>query len=128
MEKEKVTSKSIDVEIKKLELEIAQLWFDLAEKEKQKELLEELKSSESLGIDRYERPIYEGDIVRILTPSKKGPFKAAERAVVIGRSKRHPKRILIGLIGNAEINTNRESYNLEVTGNKNNIKNACERK
>ena len=113
------SSKSLDVEIKKLELEIAKLRLDLAEKEKQKELLEEFQTTESVGIDRHECPVFEGDIVKILTPSRKGSFKGVEHAVVIGRSKRHSQRVLIGKIEKPEVTTNRESYNLLVVTRKN---------
>ena len=117
MKTDEVSSKSLDVEIKKLELQIAQLRLDFSEK--QKELLEELQSTESLGIDWHEQPLREGDIAKILTPSRKGSFKGIYHAVVNGRSKWYTKRILIGKVDDLEVTTNRESYNLLVIKHKN---------
>ena len=119
MKTDSTTSRILDVKVKKLELEIAQLRLALSEKEKQKEELEALQTGESLGIDRREREIYVGDTVQILTPSRKGPFKGEKEAIVIGKSSRHERRILIGKIGDSETSTNRESYNLLVIAKEN---------
>ena len=86
---------NLDVEIQILELEIAKLRLGLAEKQKQKEVLQELQSSDSLGIDRHGQPIYTGDTVELLTLSRKGEFKGEDRAIVLGRSKGYTRRILI---------------------------------
>ena len=110
------TYKSLEIEIKELEVEIAKLRLNLAEKERKKELLKEQQGSDSLGIDRNERAIHKGDRVKLLTPSKAGPFKGETHAIVGGRSKRHPTRILIGKIGHASTTTNREPHNINVVG------------
>ncbi len=51
MKSENASSKTFDVEIKKLELEIARLQLDLAEKERQREVLQEKKGDNFIGID-----------------------------------------------------------------------------
>ena len=83
--------KSLDVEIKELEVQIAKLRLDLAEKERKKEILQEQRGSDSLGIDRNERSIHIGETVELLTSSKTGPFKGQTRAIVVGRLKRHSR-------------------------------------
>ena len=115
MKTEDISTKSIEVEIKELELQIARLELDLSKKQQERRDLHELQEKESIGFDRHERLIREGDTVRILTPSKSGPFKEETHAVVIGRSKRRLGRILIGKTDNVNITTNRESRNVEVT-------------
>ena len=64
---ENASSKALDVEIKNLELEIARLRLDLAEKERQKEVLQEKKGDNFLGIDQNKRQIYVGGTVELLT-------------------------------------------------------------
>ena len=117
------TEKSIEVEIKELELSIARLELDLSKKRKQRRDLQKQqekesiglkREKESIGLDRYERSIQEGDTVRILTPSRSGPFKGQTHAVVVGRSRRHSGRILIGIINDLKVTTNREAHNVQV--------------
>ena len=108
------TYKSLEIQIKELELEIAKLRLNLAEKEQKKERLREQQGSDSLGIDRNERAIQKGDKVQLLTPSKAGPFKGEKHAIVVGRSRRHPTRILISKIGDTSTTTNREPHNINV--------------
>ena len=115
MKAEGISTKSIEIEIKELELHIARLELDLSKKRQERRDLQELQEKESIGSDCHERLIREGDTVRILTPSKSGLFKGETHAVVIGRSRRHLGRILIGITDNLNITTNRESHNVEVT-------------
>ena len=111
----KASEKSIDIEIKELEVAIAELRLDLAEKERKKELLiQEKRNGDRLGIDKYEAPVHIGDRVKLHTPSKTGPFKGETHAIVLGMSKRMSKRILIGKIGQTSITTNRELHNVSV--------------
>ena len=118
MRTEDISSKDLDVKIKKLELETAQLLLELAKKERKKEVLEEQKETKSLGIDRSERQIYSGDTVEVLTSSQKGPFWGEKKAIALELSRRHTGRVIIGKISDIEIRTNREPHNLlVVTGN-----------
>ena len=108
------SNKSIDLEIKQIEVEIAKLHLEIAEKERKKELLQEQRGKNSLGIDKYEHSVHVGDKVKLHTPSNTGPFKGETHAIVVGRSKRHSRRILIGKIGNTQVTTNRELHNVSV--------------
>ena len=107
-------SKSLEVEIKELEVQITKLRLNLAEKERKREILQEQQGINSLGIDRNKRAIHRGDRFELLTPSKIGPFKGETHAIVVGRSKRHSTRILIGKIGQTSTTTNREPHNVNV--------------
>ena len=75
MKSENASSKTFDVEIKKLELEIARLQLDLAEKERQREVLQEKKGDNFLGIYRNERKKYVNDTVKLFNQSKTGFFQ-----------------------------------------------------
>ena len=108
------STKNLENEIKELELQIAKLRLDLAEKEKTKELLQNQHKRGSLGFDRNKNPIHIGQTVELLTLSKTGPFKGQTHAIVVGRSKRCSRRILIGKIGDISTTTNRESTNISV--------------
>ncbi len=84
------SSKYLNVEIGKLKLGTAKLKLDLVEKENRLEDLQELQTSnKSLGIDCFERPIFLGDTVKIITSSQKGPFKGENKAVVVVKPQRH---------------------------------------
>ena len=118
------SSRDLDVKIKQLELDIAKLQLTIAEKEKHKEELQEIKLNEiPLATDRREHPIFAGSIVKVLTPSSKVEFKGVKNAVVIGKSKSYPRRIVIGKIGNEEIVTTREPHNVLMLENSDDSRN-----
>ena len=123
MRTEDISSKDKDVEIKKLELEIAQLQLELAKKERKKEVLEEQKETNSLGIDRSERQIFSGDTVEVLTSSQKGPFRGEKKSIALELSRRHTGIVIIGNICDIEIRTNREPHNLLVVKRNNDSNN-----
>lgn len=104
-----------NVEIKELELELAGLKLLVAKKEQQIESLRELQSkSEPIGYDRRDQPIFCRDRVKLLTRGTKAEFKGIKEVIVLGRSTRYQKRALVGKIGEEEVVTTRETYNLLV--------------
>ena len=112
------------MKIKQLELDIAKLQLTIAEKEKHKEELQEIKLNViPLATDRREQPIFAGSVVKVLTPSSKAEFKGVKNAVVIGKSKSYPRRIVIGKIGNEELVTTREPRNVLVLENSDDSRN-----
>ena len=124
MRTEYTSSRDLDVKIKQLELDIAKLQLTIAEKEKHKEELQEIKLNViPLATDRKEQPIFSGSVVKVLTPSSKAEFKGVKNAVVIGKSKSYPRRIVIGKIGNEELVTTREPRNVLVLENSDDSRN-----
>ena len=79
----------------------AKIGFD-RERKRIKDLQELHTSNKSLGIDYFDRPIFLGDAVKILTSSQKGPFKEEKKAIVVGKSPQHACRVLVGEIEDVE--------------------------
>ena len=124
MRTEYTSSRDLDVKIKQLEVDIAKLQLTIAEKEKHKEELQELKSNViPIATDRREQPIFIGSVVEVLTRSSKAEFKGIKNAVVIGKSKSYPRRIVISKIGNEALVTTREPRNVLVLENRDDSRN-----
>ena len=91
MRTEYTSSRDLDVKIKQLELDIAKLQVTIAEKEKHKEELQEIKLNViPLAADRREHPIFAGSVVKVLTPSSKAELKGIKTLLLL----ENPKAIL----------------------------------
>ena len=125
-----LSPKNINQEIKKLRIGVAKLKLDsmkideeIAQRQERLLALEELKAeleadkAEFLGFDRVNKPIREGDYIKLLTPSKRGTsFYKTNKGIVQQKSRRHSSRITIQKInGSPDDTTTRLPKNVKVT-------------